>query len=301
MRVRDDAATNKERARRLTFGRSLETINDLRDRSFLETCREICAARLTEILRTPHERRLRPATLWDAAHFVQEFRLEAREREIERIRKLWARELEGIGISSRRTTLEIRPTRMRKPEHHSRLVERFTDSVVNRAPKERRATGAFNPKEACMPAGNDETECRTRYRRRKMVVVRPAAEQARKEMRRHVVDRVKGPMERKGDRFGETRPNQQTADQSRANPRRDRIDLIDRHPRFVERLANNWQNALDVRATGDLGHDTAVLRMEFILRRDDARTDTETSVDDCSRRFVTRTFDAKDARHGRAW
>jgi hypothetical protein len=116
-----------------------------------------------------------------------------------------------------------------------------------------------------------------------------------------VINRVKRPIQRERDRLRETGADEQTSDESRPNSRSDGVDFLDRDTRIIKCRTNDWKNALDMRAARDLRHDTAILRVKFVLRRDHARADAETPVDHRSGGLIARTFDTKDARHARAW
>ena len=72
--------------------------------------------------------------------------------------------------------------------------------------------------------------------------------------------------------------HQQRAGQSGRVGHGDRVDLAERQPGPRQRLIDHRQNALDVGAGGDFGHDSAVALVQLVLRRDDRRADFEPSV-----------------------
>jgi hypothetical protein len=195
---------------------------------------------------------------------------------------------------------------MRKSEHHCSFIKRLTNGVVDGSPEKRRGARAFDAKEARVASRNDESERRAGHARRRNCSIRVffravLAEEACEQVCGNVINRVKRPIERKRNRLRETGADKQTSDESWPNSRSNRVDFFDRDARLIKRRTNDRQNALDVRAARDLGHHTAVLRVKFVLRRDHARADAKTSIDDCGGGLIARTFDTEDARHARAW
>jgi hypothetical protein len=195
---------------------------------------------------------------------------------------------------------------MRKSEHHRSLVKRLTNGVVDGSPEKRRGARSLDAKKARVAAGNHKSKRRTRNFRRRNGCVRSfiravLAEETREQVRRNVINRVKRPIQRERDRLCETGADEQTSDESRPNSRSDGVDFLDRDTRIIKCRTNDWKNALDMRAARDLRHDTAILRVKFVLRRDHARADAETLIDHRGGGLIARTFDTKDARHARAW
>jgi hypothetical protein len=157
-----------------------------------------------------------------------------------------------------------------------------------------------------MPAGNHKSERRTRnFRRRNGCVQRffraILAKETREQVCRNVINRVKRPIERERDCLRETRPDQETSDESGANSRRDCVNLSNRNTCLVECCANDRKNAFNMRSARNFGHDPAVFRMQVVLRRNNARSDAKAPVDNRGCGLIARTFNTKDARHARAW
>jgi hypothetical protein len=75
---------------------------------------------------------------------------------------------------------------------------------------------------------------------------------------------------------------------------RNATDLIERDARLAHRFIDHRQQALEVSAGCDLGHDTAEARVQVSLRSDDAGEDGRLRREDGSGGFVAGGFDGEE-------
>src|SRR5271168_2631652 len=74
------------------------------------------------------------------------------------------------------------------------------------------------------------------------------------------------------------------------------VDLIEAHASSLKRFVDDWQQALKMRAGGDLRNDAAEARVQVDLRRDNVRQDSQFVGEDSGSGFVTRRFDGQKKR-----
>jgi len=84
-----------------------------------------------------------------------------------------------------------------------------------------------------------------------------------------------GDVPHEGQRLGSAHPDEQRADETRANRGRDGVDLVVVDARFDHRLRDDGGEELDVSPARNLGHDTAVAGVQVHLTRHDRRQDGE--------------------------
>src|SRR5581483_8652548 len=74
------------------------------------------------------------------------------------------------------------------------------------------------------------------------------------------------------------------------------MDVPQRHAGVGQGTIHDERESFDMRTRCDLRHDTAVRRMEFVLRSDDVRQDLATTADDRDGGLVARRLDAENDR-----
>ena len=75
---------------------------------------------------------------------------------------------------------------------------------------------------------------------------------------------------------------------------RDRVEVLRLQTGVAERLTDDGGDPLEVRAAGDLGHDTRVALVQLVLRGDRIAEDVASGGNDGCRRFVTAGLDPQD-------
>ena len=118
------------------------------------------------------------------------------------------------------------------------------------------------------------------------------------EERRHVpvqvIDGDERQPPRPGERLGSREPDEQRADQPGAGRDGDGVDVVERGPRLLERLADHRRDQLEMPARGDLRDDPPVFRVQFGLRGHDVGTNLTAGGDDSRGCLVTRGLDPED-------
>jgi hypothetical protein len=118
------------------------------------------------------------------------------------------------------------------------------------------------------------------------------AEVERRDVTVQVVDRrerqAPGPRERL--RGGDA--DEERADQPRPGGDRDGLDIVERRACSCERLLDHRQHELEMPARGHFGNNTAELRVQLVLRRDDTRGDLAVGGDERSGGLVAARLDA---------
>ena len=109
-----------------------------------------------------------------------------------------------------------------------------------------------------------------------------------------VVDRRQRQAARPGERLRRGDADEERADKARALRDRDRVDVVERRPRFAERLAHDRDDELEMSPRRDLGHDAAIARVQLGLRGDDVRADLPCLGHERRRGLVARRLQAED-------
>ncbi len=111
-----------------------------------------------------------------------------------------------------------------------------------------------------------------------------------------VVDRDQRQFVDHGQPLGEGQPDEQGADQPRAQRHGQHLDLVELDAGLAQRLAAQAVDRLVVGAGGDLGNDAAVRGMQVDLRLDRLGQDDVAlpPLDDGHGRLVAGGFDAQD-------
>jgi hypothetical protein len=102
-----------------------------------------------------------------------------------------------------------------------------------------------------------------------------------------------------GDRLGHGAPDQETADQSRPLGDREPVELGQAQAGDLERPPHDRPHDLEMPPRRQLGHDTAIRRMDVVLGGHDARQHLATAVEHRGGRLITGGLDAEDD-HARA-
>ena len=92
-------------------------------------------------------------------------------------------------------------------------------------------------------------------------------------------------------------PYHHPADQARSGGRRDRIHFANCYIRFVEHLADQRRQYLDMRTSGDFGHDAPKRAVRVILADDGLRQYLPVASDQGHGAVVAGRFKGKDQRH----
>jgi hypothetical protein len=101
-----------------------------------------------------------------------------------------------------------------------------------------------------------------------------------------VIDAYEGFAEGPGQGLGSGYANQEGSDQTRTMGDGYRIDIVQFNVCALQRLPYHRQNALDMRAAGDLGNYAAIFCVEGDLAGDDVAEDALAVFDDRGRGLV---------------
>ena len=98
------------------------------------------------------------------------------------------------------------------------------------------------------------------------------------------------------DRLRGCNADEEGPDQARAGRHADQLDVLEAGACKAESLADHGRDELEMAARGDLGHDSAVPRMQIGLRGDDVREHAPVGGDERGGGLVARRFEAEN--HG---
>ena len=118
-------------------------------------------------------------------------------------------------------------------------------------------------------------------------------EQCREEVPLEVVDPGEGELPGQGERLGLAHPDEQRADQARADGGGHGVEVPARHPGPTERLADHRREELEMGAPGDLGDHPAVHGVQVHLARHHRRQHLGPTVDHRRGGVVARGLDAE--------
>ena len=106
-----------------------------------------------------------------------------------------------------------------------------------------------------------------------------------------MVDADQRHVQRQCQRFGCHDANDQRSGQPRCIGHRHGIQLSQLEARALHRFVNHRQDALDMSPRGQLGHDTPVALVQFVLRSHNFGEHFATIVDNRSSRLIAGGFD----------
>ena len=194
-------------------------------------------------------------------------------------------------VAGAREPVDRGAARVAEPEETRDLVERLAGGVVD---------GLAEHLVVAVPADDDEQGVTTghehdRERRGELRILEPS----RVEVGLEVVDTDVREAGHERERLRRAHADEQRAREAGTVARGDGADVGELESGFTERVGDHRVDELDVRPARDLGHDTAVLRVELDLARHDRRQHAPAVLDDGRGRFVARRLDAQDVHQRR--
>ena len=168
------------------------------------------------------------------------------------------------GIAARRFALDRRPAGIAEAEQLRALVEGLARGIVDGRAETAIAPDPFDDQRLAMAAGNQQQQIGKWDIRDKAHAQRMAFE---------MIDRDKGQLAGKGDRFGLHHADDDAADEARPARRGHRVEVAETDAGRAQGLFDHRVEMIEMRPRRDLGHDAAKGPMLGGLREHDIAAD----------------------------
>ena len=206
-----------------------------------------------------------------------------KEKSGEPVAHLGHREADGLGVAGGGDALDHRPARISEPEELGDLVERLPGGVVSSLADALVATAVARQVERGVAPGN--------HQGKKWIFRGPLLEEGGVDVTLEVVDADQRLLLGVRHGLGRRASDEERADEAWALGHRDAVHVAEGHPGVVQGAPDHRHDHLGVPAGRQLRHDTAVGRVDVVLRRHDAREDLAAPVQYGGRGLVARRLD----------
>ncbi len=200
-----------------------------------------------------------------------------------------ARQRHRLRVARLRQRLDARPAGIAEAQDLRGLVERLARRIVDRRREPAILAHAIDAQDLAMPA-RDEQQQIGEFEAR-------VGEARGERMTLQMVDRDQRLARRHRQCLGGDQAHHHPADQPWPRGRGNRIDIVERQPRVLERRLDQRGQHLHMRARRDLGHHAAIGLVRLFLPRQPVRQHGPVRPDQRCRAFVAARFDAQDDCH----